>query len=160
VTAALGLRDDSPRLPADTLLEYLADKRLLLVLDNCEHLSDACAVLATKLLREAEGLRILATGRQLLNAEGEQVLEVPPLSVPSPGRLSAAGSLIEYEAVRLFAERAATVVPGFAITEDNGAVVARLCQGLDGIPLAIELAAVRLRVLTIRGGPLGFGSLP
>jgi predicted ATPase/DNA-binding CsgD family transcriptional regulator len=148
VIAALGLRDDSTRLPVDTLLEYLADKRLLLVLDNCEHLPDACAVLATKLLSEAEGLRILATSRQLLNVEGEQVLEVPPLSVPDPDWRSAAGSLIEYEAVRLFAERAAAVVPGFAITADNGAVVARLCQGLDGIPLAIELAAVRLRVLS------------
>jgi non-specific serine/threonine protein kinase len=148
VLAALGLRDDSTRLPVNTLLEYLAGKRLLLVLDNCEHLQDACAVLATKLLSEAEGLRILATSRQLLNAEGEQVLEVPPLSVPDPDWPSGAGSLIEYEAVRLFAERAAAVVPGFAVTADNGAVVARLCQGLDGIPLAIELAAVRLRVLS------------
>jgi len=77
VIAALGLRDDSTRQPGDTLLEYLADKQLLLVLDNCEHLRDACAVLATKLLSHAEGLRILATSRQLLNVQGEQVLEVP-----------------------------------------------------------------------------------
>jgi predicted ATPase len=148
VMAALGLQDYSTRRPADTLLEYLADKRLLLVLDNCEHLPDACAVLAAKLLSQAEGLRILATSRQLLNVDGEQVLEVPPLSVPDSDWLSAATSLIEYEAVRLFAERAAAVVPGFAITAGNGAVVARLCQELDGIPLAIELAAVRLRVLS------------
>src|SRR5262249_19728888 len=91
---------------------------------------------------------ILATSRQFLNVEGEQVLEVPPLSVPDPDRLSAGGSLIGYEAVRLFAERAAAVVPGFAITAGNGAVVARLCQGLDGVPLAVGLAAVRLRVLS------------
>ena len=149
VVAALGLPDHSTRLPVDTLLEYLAGKRLLLVLDNCEHLLDACAVLATKLLSNAAELRILATSRQILNVEGEQVFEVPPLSVPDPGRLSAAGSLTEYEAVRLFAERAAAVVPGFAITAGNGAMVARLCQGLDGIPLAIELAAVRLRVLSV-----------
>jgi non-specific serine/threonine protein kinase len=148
VIAALGLRDDSPRLPGDTLLEYLADKQLLLVLDNCEHLRDACAVLAAKLLSHAEGLRILATSRQLLNVQGEQVLEVPPLSIPDRDWHSAAGSLIEYEAVRLFAERAAGVVPSFAITPDNGPVVARLCQGLDGIPLAIELAAARSRVLS------------
>jgi predicted ATPase/DNA-binding CsgD family transcriptional regulator len=148
VVAALGLHDHATRQPADTLSEYLADKRLLLVLDNCEHLLDACAVLATRLLSEADGLRILATSRQLLNVNGEQVFEVPPLSAPDPDWLSAAGSLIEYEAVRLFAERAAAVVPGFAITADNGPVVARLCQGLDGIPLAIELAAVRMRVLS------------
>src|SRR5215813_12089138 len=148
VIAALGLQDHSARVPVDTLLEYLADKRLLLVLDNCEHVLDACAVLAAKLLSEAEALRILATSRQLLNVEGEQVLEVPPLSVPDSDRLSAGGSLIEYEAVRLFAERAAAVVRDFAVTAGNSAVVARLCQGLDGIPLAIELAAVRLRVLS------------
>jgi predicted ATPase/DNA-binding CsgD family transcriptional regulator len=148
VIAALGLPDHATRLPVDTLLEYLAGKRLLLVLDNCEHLADACAVLATKLLSQAAGLRILATSRQLLNVEGEQVLEVPPLSVPDPDWLPAGGPLIEYEAVRLFAERAAAVVPDFAITAGNGAVVARLCQGVDGIPLAIELAAVRLRVLS------------
>src|SRR5215813_1033264 len=92
VMAALGLPDHSTRLPVDTLLEYLAGKRLLLVLDNCEHLPDACAVLAAKLLSAAAGLRILATSRQLLNAEGEQVLEVPPLSVPDADWLSAAGS--------------------------------------------------------------------
>ncbi len=132
----------------ETLLEYLAGKRLLLVLDNCEHVLDACAVLATKLLSQAEALRILATSRQLLSVEGEQVMEVPPLSVPDLDWLSAAGSLTGYEAVRLFAERAAAVVPGFAVTASNGAVVARLCQGLDGMPLAIELAAVRLRVLS------------
>jgi non-specific serine/threonine protein kinase len=91
VIAALGLRDDSTRLPGDTLLEYLADKQLLLVLDNCEHLRDACAVLATKLLRHAEGLRILATSRQLLNVQGEQVLEVPPLSIPDRDWHSAGG---------------------------------------------------------------------
>src|SRR5215469_17530883 len=127
VIAALGLPDHSTRLPVETLLEHLASKWLLLVLDNCEHVLDACAVLAPRLLSAAEGLRILATSRQILNVEGEQVLEVPPLSVPDPDRLSAAGSLIEYEAVRLFAERAAAVVPGFAITVGNGAVVARLC---------------------------------
>ncbi len=148
VIAALGLQDHSTRLPVETLLEYLAGKRLLLVLDNCEHVLDACAVLATKLLSQAEALRILATSRQLLSVEGEQVMEVPPLSVPDLDWLSAAGSLTGYEAVRLFAERAAAVVPGFAVTASNGAVVARLCQGLDGMPLAIELAAVRLRVLS------------
>src|SRR5215475_8670830 len=82
VIAALGLPDHATRLPVDTLLEYLANKRLLLVLDNCEHLLDACAALATRLLSEAAGLRILVTSRQLLNVDGEQVLEVPPLSVP------------------------------------------------------------------------------
>jgi predicted ATPase/DNA-binding CsgD family transcriptional regulator len=147
VIAALGLSDRSARPPANTLSEYLADKRLLLVLDNCEHLPDACAALAANLLAECEAVWILATSRQPLDLEGERLLEVPPLSAPEPDQ-PAASSLVGSEAVSLFIDRAATVVPGFAITADNGAAIARLCRRLDGIPLAIELAAMRLRVLS------------
>jgi predicted ATPase/DNA-binding CsgD family transcriptional regulator len=148
VAAALGLVDRSARPPVECLLDYLAGRRLLLVLDNCEHLLDACAVLVDKLLAAVPGLRVLATSRQALGMEGEQILEVPPLSVPDGDKVLPAGALGEYEAVRLFAERAAAVVPDFAVTDANRAVVAGVCRRLDGIPLAIELAAVRLRALS------------
>jgi non-specific serine/threonine protein kinase len=147
VIAALGLRDQSARQPTDTLLEYLVDKQMLLVFDNCEHLLDACGALAARLLSEVAGVRILATSRESLNIGGEQVLEVPPLSVPGHDVVGA--SVLTYEAVGLFADRAAAVVPEFAVTAGNCAAVARLCRQLDGIPLAVELAAVRLRALSV-----------
>ncbi len=151
VAAALGLRDQSARSPAATLAEYLADKRLLLVLDNCDHLLDACAELVDPLLRAAPGLRVLVTSRQALGVNGEHVLAVFPLSVPDPdaGPL-AVGALEQYEAVTLFADRAAAVLPEFALDASNVDTVVRLCQRLDGIPLAIELAAVRLRALSLQ----------
>jgi predicted ATPase/DNA-binding CsgD family transcriptional regulator len=150
VLSALGLRDQSARPPLDTLSDHLADKQLLLLLDNCEHLLDETAILAAKLLSRAGGLRILATSRQFLNVEGEQVMDVPPLPAPDPDRLFAAGSPVTgYEAVSLFADRAAAVVPDFEITAENSAAVGRLCWLLDGIPLAIELAAVHLRSLSV-----------
>lgn len=150
VAAALGIQEQSARWPLVRLSEYLADRQLLLVLDNCEHLLDACAMLADALLRTCPRLRILATSRQALGIAGESILLVPPLSVPDPDRpLPPAEALTRYEAARLFAERAAAVLPGFAITASNAAAVARICQRLDGIPLAIELAAVRLQALSV-----------
>ena len=144
VANALELRQVSPD-PAADLAAYLEQKRLLVVLDNCEHLTDACAVLASKLLAAAPDLRILATSRHLLGIEGEQILQVPPLSVPDTDVL--AGDATHYESVRLFLDRATAVAPDFAITDANRAAVIELCRRLDGIPLAIELAAVWLRVL-------------
>lgn len=149
VAATLGAVNRSVRPPVDALLEHLADARLLLVLDNCEHLLDACAVLVGKLLGGAPGLRVLATSRQPLGIDGEHVLGVAPLSVPEVNRPLPAGGLGEYEAVQLFTERAAAAAPGFAVTDANRQVVVRLCQRLDGVPLAIELAAVRLRALSV-----------
>jgi predicted ATPase/DNA-binding CsgD family transcriptional regulator len=139
IAAALGLRDG-----AAGLTEYLAEKRLLLILDNCEHLVDACAVLAAKLLSATSAVRILATSRQLLRADGEQVLVVPPLPVPG-----GAGEARHGESVALFADRAVAVLPGFQVDSGNRELVTRVCRRLDGIPLAIELAAVRLRVLSL-----------
>ena len=144
VANALELRQVSSD-PAADLAAYLEQKRLLVVLDNCEHLTDACAVLASKLLAAALDLRIVATSRHLLGIEGEQILQVPPLSVPDTDVL--AGDATHYESVRLFLDRATAVAPDFAITDANRAVVIELCRRLDGIPLAIELAAVWLRVL-------------
>ena len=118
------------------------------MLDNCEHLVDAVAKLADQLLRAAAGLRVLATSREALTIDGEMVLPVPPLPVPEAGQPLTAAGLGVFPAVRLFAERAAQVVPGFAVTEANHAAVAGICRRLEGLPLAIELAAARLPVLS------------
>ena len=144
VAGALGLQDRAGFSPEAALAEYLAGRQLLLVLDNCEHLVDAVAKLADLLLRAAAGLRVLATSREALIIDGEMVLPVPPLPVPEEGQPLTAAELGVFPAVRLFAERAAQVVPGFAVTEANMAAVAGICRRLDGLPLAIELAAARL----------------
>ncbi|WP_328501790.1 LuxR C-terminal-related transcriptional regulator [Streptomyces sp. NBC_00457] len=144
---ALGLHDHSSQPPLDALVEQVRDRRLLLVLDNCEHLLPACAELAAALLHGTTGVRVLATSRHRLGLTEEHLLDVRPLPVPDPdGDLSAADG---YPALALFADRAAAVVPGFRLTAANRAAVARLCRRLDGLPLAIELAAVRMRVLGV-----------
>ncbi|WP_433479251.1 ATP-binding protein [Spirillospora sp. CA-142024] len=146
VAAALGVRDTGRQsLPA--LVDHLADKRLLLVLDNCEHLLPECAELAARLLSGAPRLRILTTSRQALGVGGEQVLVVPPLAVPPAG--TAAQEILRSEAVRLFAERAVQARPGFTVDEATAPAVAGLCRRLDGLPLAIELAAARLRTMPL-----------
>jgi predicted ATPase/DNA-binding CsgD family transcriptional regulator len=127
----------------------LADKRLLLVLDNCEHLLDACAVLASTLLRACPNLRIVATSRQALGVDGEIRMPVPPLALPGEGDEESVERLARAEAVSLLSERAAAVLPGFAVNADNAAAVLQLCRRLDGIPLALELAAVRLGALSL-----------
>ena len=143
---ALELRDVSAE-PAADLADYLEDKHLLLVLDNCEQITEACAVLVSKLLAAAPQLRILATSRHVLGVEGEQILPVPPLSVPTEE--VAAGDATHYESVALFADRARAVSPEFGIDDANRAQVIELCRRLDGIPLAIELAAVWMRTLSL-----------
>ncbi|MFI9764900.1 ATP-binding protein, partial [Streptomyces sp. NPDC051963] len=144
---ALGLHDHSTQPPLDALAEHVRDRRLLLVVDNCEHLLPACADLAAALLRGTMGVRVLTTSRHRLGLTEEHLLDVRPLPVPDPdGDLSAADG---YAAIALFADRAAAVVPGFRLTAANRAAVARLCRRLDGLPLAIELAAVRMRVLGV-----------
>ncbi|SFO56411.1 non-specific serine/threonine protein kinase [Actinomadura madurae] len=150
VMEALEIRDHSHRPPMDVLVERLRDKHALVVLDNCEHLHDECAVLAETLLRSASKLRILATSRHVLGISGEQTLSVPPLSLSGldpPPRAGWAPPMPE--AVQLFADRARSVVPDFAVTDANRAAVEGVCRRLDGLPLAIELAAVRLRVLSV-----------
>jgi predicted ATPase/DNA-binding CsgD family transcriptional regulator len=132
--------------PAADLAAYLEDRQLLLVLDNCEHLTDACAILASKLLAAAPRLHILATSRHVLGVEGEQILSVPPLSTPEAD--APPGDVSHYEAVELFIDRASAVAPDFTTTETNRPVIIELCRKLDGIPLAIELAAVWLRTLS------------
>jgi predicted ATPase/DNA-binding CsgD family transcriptional regulator len=147
VASVLGVRG----LPGGTLLDslclHLGPWEVLLVLDNCEHLVDACASLAEALLRSCPRLRILATSRETLGVPGETLFGVPPLSLPDPHRLSDVESLARYEATGLFVERARAVKPDFSLTTSNAPAVAQICYRLDGIPLAIELAAARTRVL-------------
>ena len=145
IANALELRQVSAD-PATDLATYLADRQLLVVLDNCEHLTEAVAMLASKLLAASPGLRILATSRHVLGVEGEQILTVPPLGTPDV-RVPAA-EVTTYDSVALFLDRASAVAPDFEFNETNRAVVVELCRKLDGIPLAIELAAVWLRILT------------
>lgn len=147
IAAAMGLRPQG--LPViDVLISYLAPRQLLLVLDNCEQIVDAAAKVAEKLLRACPTLRILTTSREPLGIGGESVLRVQPLTVPDPNQQASLRSAPRYDAVTLFAERASAAVPGFALTEDNLATVTEICRHLDGLPLAIELAAARLRALS------------
>lgn len=149
VFTALGLRDRSASWPVGVLAEYLAEKRLLLVMDNCEHLLTASALLVETLLRRCPQLRVLATSREPLGVTGEVRLAVPCLSLPDPGKPASIQTVLASDAVRLFADRAAAVMPGYAVTSENQADVARLCRQLDGNPLAIELATVRMPVLGV-----------
>jgi len=149
VAQALGVPEAPDLLPIEALVEHLQVRKTLLVFDNCEHLIEACAILADTLLRSCHSLRILATSREPLRTAGETAFMVPSLSTPDPGRLPSVEELALYEAVGLFVERAGEVDSGFALTEGNALAVARLCDGLDGIPLAVELAAARTRVLTV-----------
>ncbi|MGW5719423.1 ATP-binding protein [Amycolatopsis sp. NPDC003865] len=149
VLEALAVHDETGRTPAAVLAEHFRDRRLLVVLDNCEHVLDACATLAHDLLRAAPGLRLLATSRERLALAGEHLWPVSPLPLPEPGRPLPGGAWLRYPALTLFAERAAAVDPAFAVTAENQERVAQVCRLLAGIPLAIELAAVRLRVLTL-----------
>ena len=144
------LREEKGRAAEETLVDYLASRRLLVVLDNCEHLVGACARLAERLLRAAPGLTVLATSREALGISGERTVGVPALSLPplaAPGG-DGGGGLEQYEAVRLFIERAQAVSPDFHVTDENAPAVAEICVRLDGTPLAIELAAARLRIMS------------
>src|SRR5260370_27641580 len=145
VAATVGLRDQSARAPLSVLSDFLAPKRALLVLDNCEHLLDACAVLADALLRAAPELRILATSRQSLRVDGEFTLAVTPLSTPEWGRPPPSLKALEQEeAVDLVADRAAAIRPGVVLNGNNGMAVLRACPQRDGTPLANERAAARV----------------
>ncbi|MEV6153510.1 LuxR C-terminal-related transcriptional regulator [Nonomuraea sp. NPDC052129] len=151
VAEALEIRDHTVCPPLQVLIGHLRDKQTLVILDNCEHLVDECAVVADMLLRAAPELRILATSRQTLGISGEQMLPVPTLPLPDSDRPGiSAEALMQCDGVRLFTERARAVLPTFAVTEDNQDLVLGICRRLDGLPLAIELAAVRLRALSLQ----------
>jgi non-specific serine/threonine protein kinase len=159
VVGALGLSEQLGRPPLATLSDYLQSKKILLVLDNCEHLIEACAILADALMRSCPRLRILATSREGLGIAGETTWRVPSLSTPDPKlfihptqdkpRPVEASTLTQYESVRLFIDRAEALLPGFTATDHNAAAVAEICRRLDGIPLAIELAAACVDTLSV-----------
>lgn len=149
VAAALGVAEQSGTALLDTLRQFLKPLQLLLILDGCEHLLGACAQLVETLLRGCPHLRVLTTSREPLRIIGELTRRVPSLSVPDVRQTLAAEELLSSEAVLLFNERALAVQPSFALTQRNAASIAQICQRLDGIPLAIELAAARLVVLSV-----------
>lgn len=158
VAKGLGVAEQKDAPPEDAIADWLASRPGLLVLDNCEHLLESCALLCARLLHACPGLRILVTSRQMLGIVGEISVPVPALELPpSPLRSQSAADsradlseiLMEYDSVRLFVERAQALSSGFALTTANGPLVAQICRRLDGIPLAIELAAARVNVLSI-----------
>jgi predicted ATPase/DNA-binding SARP family transcriptional activator len=147
--SALGVREEPGHSLADSIAWHLRDREALLVIDNCEHVLEAAAGLITGLLRHCPALRILATSQTRLNVSGEATWPVPPLSLPSPAERDPL-VVAEAESVRLLCDRARLARPGFALAQDNASAVSEICRRLDGIPLAIELAAARLNALTAR----------
>jgi predicted ATPase/DNA-binding CsgD family transcriptional regulator len=148
VAAAVGAPPAARHNRQASLLAHLRERQALLVLDNCEHLLDACARLADALLRGCPRLVVLATSREPLGLAGEAAYPVPSLPFPAPVQALVPASLEAYAAINLFADRASLVQPHFALTAHNAAAIARICQRLDGIPLAIEMAAARVSLLT------------
>lgn len=142
------LREDTHRTPLEILLDYLRAKTLLLMLDNCEHLIEACAEISEVLLRACPKLKILASSREALGIAGEVPYRVPSLATPGPDHLPPLENLLNLDSIRLFIERGTTAKPDFKLTQDNASFVAQICSRLDGIPLAIELAAARVKMLS------------
>jgi predicted ATPase/DNA-binding CsgD family transcriptional regulator len=145
---AVGVHQAPGRALVNTLVDGLRDRHGLVVLDNCEHVVATCAALVAELLRSCPGMTVLATSREPIAIDGETTWEVPPLAVPDP-QATSAEVVAAADAVALFEVRARQVQPDFAVTDDNASAVARICRRLDGIPLAVELAAARLRVLSV-----------
>lgn len=143
----IGLREESGRPVMERLSRYFQHKRMLLVLDNCEHLVDACASLADGILRVSPGVHILATSREALNIQGEVAYQVPSMSLPEQGELMPIEQLREFEAIELFIDRAHRAMPSFHASDENAPSLVQICRQLDGIPLAIELAAAKAGVL-------------
>jgi predicted ATPase/transcriptional regulator with XRE-family HTH domain len=149
VAEVLGLRNEQGRPLIETLLAHLHGKQLLLILDNCEHLIEDCARFADAVLRTGREVRILATSREALGIAGERTWRVPSLPAPDPRAALPVEQIEQYAAVQLFIARATYVLPGFQVTNANAPALAQVCWRLDGIPLAIELAAARVRALSV-----------
>src|SRR5258705_2526326 len=149
VATMLGIREENDRPIIDTLCDRLASQHMLLVLDNCEHLVAACAALVQRVIGAARGVRVLATSREGLSIPGERTVTVRSLSFPPPGSKLDPRAVDACEAVRLFVERARLSVPKFSLGDDSRDAVAEICRRLDGIPLAVELAAARVKMLTV-----------
>jgi predicted ATPase/class 3 adenylate cyclase len=148
VAQRLAVREAPNRPLLETLLAHVERLRLLLILDNCEHVLDEVRGIAAAILQRAPGVRIVATSREALNIAGERILRLPPLAVPPHDETGSGKEALAFGAVALFLDRALAADPSFALTDDNAAAVAEIVRRLDGIPLAIELAAARVRVLS------------
>lgn len=148
IAGALRIRERHGRPLLETLADAVRDRRILLVLDNCEHLIDACARLADSILRRGPGPTLLATSRERLRVEGETSWRVQPLTIPPAGLACKPDQLLAWESVALFCDRALKVAPSYRLTRENGSAVAEICRRLDGIPLAIELAAARVGIMS------------
>ncbi len=149
IAKTLGVSEASHEPLRKTVANFLRNQQLLLILDNCEHLIDACAEVAAELLGQCPQLQILTTSRAALNVAGELLWQVPTLPTPDPTKLSLVNLLLQFESLQLFVARAATVQPDFVLTPDNAQAVAEICHHLDGIPLALELAAARVKILAV-----------
>jgi predicted ATPase/class 3 adenylate cyclase len=149
INNALGIQEESQKTPDESLAEYVKEKEILIILDNCEQIAEACANIAEKLLKRSPKLRMIVTSREALKCEGELTHRVNSLMIPVKNRKYSALELMEFESVKLFAERAQAVTPSFVLNEENARTVANICSDLDGIPLAIELAAARTKVLGV-----------
>jgi predicted ATPase/tetratricopeptide (TPR) repeat protein/DNA-binding XRE family transcriptional regulator len=149
IAKTLGLIEQTGRSPIRILTDFLQAKRALLILDNCEHLILACAQLSNDLLTQCPNVHMLVTSREPLNIGGETVWKVTTLSVPERSKLSLTDLLLSFESIRLFVERAGAVSSDFAFTKQNAAAITQICMDLDGIPLAIELAVARIRILSV-----------
>jgi predicted ATPase/class 3 adenylate cyclase len=149
ILSTIGVNEQAGRAPIELLKEYLHGKKSLIILDNCEHLIEASARVTDILLNAAPDLKILASSREALGLKGELSYPVPPLSLPDIKHLPIAEQLSQYESVRLFIDRASLISPHFIVDRDNAPFIAQICYRLDGIPLAIELAAARVKVLTV-----------
>jgi len=145
----LGVPDSPGQDPAMATAEHIGNRSVLIVLDNCEHLVSAVAGLAELLLGSCPALSVLATSREVLGVDGERSWPVPPLSLPGTDTLATAASLAESDAARFFEHRAQLVIPSFRLGDDNAAAIAAVCRRLDGLPLAIELAAAQMRMLSV-----------
>jgi len=150
IASSLGVQEGPAEPIAATLVRAIQSKNMLLVLDNCEHLLQACSQVVDSLLRASAHLNILITSREITGITGECVFHVPPLSMPSSTLATPTHALLEFPAIRLFVERASTVSSSFALTEHSAGSVVQICNQLDGLPLAIELAAARVNVFTPR----------
>ena len=146
IIQALNMKPGPRSSPIQSLTTYLRDKQMLLVLDNFEQLKDADAVVG-ELLAAAPGLKVLVTSRTMLHLYGEHKFSVPPLDLPSPDDIAGTEDLLQYGAIQLFVERAQAIVPEFALTAENAAAIVQICARVDGLPLALELAAARVKVL-------------
>jgi predicted ATPase/transcriptional regulator with XRE-family HTH domain len=149
VADTLKVQEEPDKPINSSLTDYLRDRKMLLIMDNCEHLIAATAELVDTLLHACPGVSIMATSREMLGVAGERPFYVPSLSMPTSSQLPSIETLTQFEAVHLFVDRAATVMPDFALTDENAPAIAQICQRLDGIPLALELAAARVKVLSV-----------